>query len=228
MQRRPWVASAIALIALIALASPVAGVRLGFPGAGNDPVGTQSREASELMAKGFGAGVSGPLQVLAPLGGAQDASRLEALGAQIGKDRRVAAVSPVVRSADGRLGLMTVQSRTSPTSAASTDLLNAIRDEYVPRSGVRAQVGGWTAQTRDQSVATADRLPLLFIGVAGLSSLLLLVAFRSLLVPIKAAVLNLLSIFAAYGVVAAVAEGGAIGQLFGIDGEVRSRRSSRC
>ncbi|MBO9533851.1 MAG: MMPL family transporter [Solirubrobacteraceae bacterium] len=220
VQRRPWVASIAALVVLVAIASPVAGVRLGFPGAQNDPVGTQSREASELMTEGFGAGVGGPLQVLAPIGGADGKAKLEALGARIAKDPRVALVSPVTPSQDGELGLMTVQSRTSPTSAKSTDLLNAVRDEYVPGSGVAAKVGGWTAQTRDQSVATADRLPLLFLGVAGLSSLLLLVAFRSILIPIKAAVLNLLSIFAAYGVVAAVAEGGAFGQLFGINGEV--------
>jgi putative drug exporter of the RND superfamily len=220
VQRHPLAASATALVLLAALTAPLAGVRLGFPGQLNDPVGSQSRAAAELMTEGFGAGVASPLQVLARIDGAGGKQRLQALGARIARDRRVALVSPVAASKDGRLGLISVQSRTAGTSELSTDLLLAIRDDYVPASGTAARVGGWTAQTRDQSVATADRLPLLFLGVAGLSSLLLLVAFRSILVPIKAAVLNLLSIFAAYGVVAAVAEGGAIGQLVGIDGEV--------
>jgi RND superfamily putative drug exporter len=220
VQRRPIVASLVALAVLIGLTAPVAGVRLGFPGQGNDPVGTQAREAFELMADGFGPGVGAPLQLVARIDGPQGAARLQALGREIAADRRVAVVSPVQRSANGRLGLLSVQSRTAATSKESSDLLGTIRDDLVPTSGTGAKVGGWTAETRDQSVATADRLPLLFLGVAGLSSLLLLMAFRSVLVPIKAAALNLLSIFAAYGVVAAVAEGGTLGQLVGISGEV--------
>ena len=220
VQRRPLVASAVALLLLAGLTAPLAGVRLGFPGAANDPVGTQSRQANELMTEGFGPGAAAPLQVIARIDGAQDKTKLQALGRRIAQDRRVAFVSPIIPSGDGRLGLMNVQSKTAGTDAASADLLGTIRDDLVPHSGTAAKVGGWTAQTRDQSSATANRLPLLFLGVAGLSSLLLLVAFRSWLVPLKAAVLNLLSIFAAYGVVAAVAEGGTVGQLFGINGEV--------
>lgn len=220
VQRRPIVASLLAIAMLVGLTAPVAGVRLGFPGAGNDPVGTQSREAFELMAEGFGPGVGAPLQLVARIDGPQGVAPLQALGATIADDSRVAVVSPVQRSADGRLGLLSVQSRTAATSSESSALLGTIRDDLVPASGTGAKVGGWTAETRDQSAATADRLPLLFLGVAGLSSLLLLMAFRSVLVPLKAAALNLLSIFAAYGVVAAVAEGGTLGELVGISGEV--------
>lgn len=220
VQRRPIVSSLVAVALLLALTAPVAGVRLGFPGQGNDPVGTQSREAFELMTEGFGPGVGGPLQVVAPIRGPEDEAKLRTLATSIAADPRVAGVSPAQRSADGRLALLSVQSTTAATSPQSADLLDRVRDDLVPAAGIDAKVGGWTAETADQSRATADRLPLLFLGVAGLSSLLLLIAFRSWLVPIKAAVLNLLSIFAAYGVVAAVAEGGAIGQLVGIDGEV--------
>ncbi len=220
VQRRPIVASVLAIGVLAALTAPVAGVRLGFPGQGNDPVGTQAREAFELMAEGFGPGVGAPLQVVARIDGPQGAAKLQALGERIAADARVAVVSPVQRSTDGKLGLLSVQSKTAGTSPESDRLLQTIRNELVPASGTSAKVGGWTAETRDQSTATADRLPLLFLGVAGLSSLLLLMAFRSVLVPLKAAALNLLSIFAAYGVVAAVAEGGTIGQLVGISGEV--------
>lgn len=220
VQRRPIVASLLAIAMLVGLTAPVAGVRLGFPGAGNDPVGTQSREAFELMAEGFGPGVGAPLQLVARIDGPQGVAPLQALGATIADDSRVAVVSPVQRSTDGRLGLLSVQSRTAATSSESSALLGTIRDDLVPASGTGAKVGGWTAETRDQSAATADRLPLLFLGVAGLSSLLLLMAFRSVLVPLKAAALNLLSIFAAYGVVAAVAEGGTLGELVGISGEV--------
>ncbi|MFT4034460.1 MAG: MMPL family transporter [Patulibacter sp.] len=220
VQRHPLAASAVGLAVLVALAAPVTGVRLGFPGHANDPVGTQSRAASELMTAGFGAGVSGPLHLIARINSPGAVQRVQRLSQRIAADRRVTSVTPIIRSGDGRLGLVQVQSRTSPMSSASTDLLMTIRNEYVPRSGTNATVGGWTAMTRDQAAATANRLPLLFLGVAGLSSLLLLVAFRSLLVPLKAAVMNLLSIFAAYGVVAIVAEGGTIGGLAGIDGEV--------
>jgi RND superfamily putative drug exporter len=220
VQRRPLLASLVALVALAVLTFPVSGVRLGFPGAGDDPVGTQSRDAFELMTEGFGPGVGTPMQVVARIDGAGGSAKLEALGRAIAHDRRVVAVAPLQRSADGRLGLLNVQSTAPSMSEESAALLETVRHTLVPASGVDAKVGGWTAENHDQSKVTADHLPLLFLGVAGLSSLLLLVAFRSILVPVKAAILNLLSIFAAYGVVAAVAEGGTLGRLVGISGDV--------
>ncbi|UUY06370.1 MMPL family transporter [Svornostia abyssi] len=112
---------------------------------------------------------------------------------------------------------MTVQPASSPQSAATEDLVAEIRDSAVGASGLDAHVGGFTASTVDQSETTAARLPLFIGGVVVLSSLLLLVAFRSVLIPVKAAAMNLLSVGAAYGVVSLVADGGALGQLVGID-----------
>ncbi len=220
VQRRPVIAALLGLALLVGLTLPITGVRLGYPGAVNDPAGTSSRQAAELMREGFGAGAATPLQVVAPVSGQDDLSRLTRLGQAVASDDRVASVAPVQPSADGRSALLAVQSVASASSATSSALLSRIRDEFVPASGLEAKVGGWTAQTVDQSKATAQRLPVMFLGVALLSGLLLMMAFRSWLVPLKAGVLNLLSIFAAYGVVAAVAEGGAVGQLLGFDSEV--------
>ena len=129
----------------------------------------------------------------------------------------VAAVNGPVASADGRASMLSVVPATSPQDRATEDLVDRLRDQVVPRAGVDAQVGGATAALVDQSEATASRLPLFIGGVVGLSFLLLLVAFRSIVVSIKAAVMNLLSIGAAYGMVAYLAEGGWAGQLVGID-----------
>ncbi len=143
VQRRPIVASLMAIAMLVGLTAPVAGVRLGFPGAGNDPVGTQSREAFELMAEGFGPGVGAPLQLVARIDGPQGVAPLQALGATIADDSRVAVVSPVQRSTDGRLGLLSVQSRTAATSSESSALLGTIRDDLVPpRVPARRSAGG--------------------------------------------------------------------------------------
>ncbi len=101
VQRHPLRASLTALALLAVLIAPLGGVRLGFPGAANDPVGTQSREANTLMTEGFGAGVAGPLQLVARIDGPQGAAPFRALGARIARDARVAAVSPIVPSRDG-------------------------------------------------------------------------------------------------------------------------------
>ncbi|MBJ7470991.1 MAG: MMPL family transporter [Solirubrobacteraceae bacterium] len=220
VQRRPWLSLVAGLAIVVLLTAPLAGMRLGFPGAANEAPDRQARQSHEMLTTAFGAGVATPLQVVAPIGAEGAEARLAELGRTIERDGRVAAVTGPIASADGKVALLNVQSRTGAEEPASEDLLATLRDDLIPASGVAAKVGGQTAQTHDQSSATANRLPLLFAAVAGLSALLLLAAFRSVLIPIKAAVMNLLSIAAAYGVVALIAEGGAVGQLVGIDGEV--------
>jgi putative drug exporter of the RND superfamily len=212
VQRRPWTAAIAGVLVLVALASPVAGLRLAYPDQGNDPQGTTTRAAYELVERGFGPGAAGPL-VLAAEVTPETRAGVEALPARLASVPGVAAVSPPVFNRAGDAAVLTVTPTTSPQDTRTETLVKTLRDS-VP-DGVH--VGGPTATAIDQSDATAARLPLFIGTVVGLSLILLLVAFRSLAVALKAGVLNLLSVATAYGVVALVAEGGWAGQLVGID-----------
>jgi putative drug exporter of the RND superfamily len=215
VQRRPVLAAVLATAVLLALALPTTGLRLGFPDAGNDRAGTTTREAYDLIARGFGPGANGPLLVVAET---RDRGAVERMAAEIRREPDVAAVSPAQTNAAGDAAVLTVTPRTAPQDAATEDLVHALRDGPVAASGLRdVHVGGVTAATVDQSETTANRLPLFIGGVVGLSFLLLLSAFRAPLVAVKAGLMNLLSIGAAYGVVALLADGGWAGQLVGID-----------
>jgi len=219
MQRRPLVAAVAGVIVLLVLASPFTGLRLGFPERGNDAADTTTRQAYDLVSQGFGPGANGPLLLAAetPAQGERDA--MTRLAGELRDDPGVATVNEPVASEDGGATMLTVIPRTSPQDAATEDLINHLRDDVLPRAGADVQLGGATAAFMDQSEATAERLPLFIGGVIGLSFLLLLVSFRSLVVSVKAAVMTLLSIAAAYGMVALLAEGGWAGQLIGIDTE---------
>ena len=218
VQRRPWTAAIAGAAVLLALAAPVSGLRLGFPDRGNDAPDTTTRQAYDLVAQGFGSGANGPLLLVADTaGGGED--RVTALAADLRREPGVAAVAEPVVSPRGDAALLSVTPRTSPQDPATEQLISHLREDVLPRAGVPVSVGGATAAFMDQSQTTADRLPLFIGGVVGLSFLLLLVAFRSLVVAVKAGVMNLLSIGAAYGVVAILAEGGWAGQLIGIDTE---------
>ncbi|MEN0012009.1 MAG: MMPL family transporter, partial [Solirubrobacteraceae bacterium] len=220
VQRHPWPATIVGTLLIIVIASPVAGVRLGFPGQANDPIGTQSRDANTLITRGFGPGAGTPIFITASLQSPLELPKVQSLRRAIARDPGVVSVSRAIPSADRSTVMLQVQGDAAADAKATDQLLMRIRDRYVPDSELYAQAGGWTAETHDQGKATADRLPLLFLGVAGLSALLLLAAFRSVFVPLKAALMNLFSIAAAYGVVSLVAEGGTVGQLVGIHGEV--------
>ena len=210
VQRRPWVALTAGVLVLLALASPVTGLQIGYPDQGNDAADTTTRQAYDLVVRGFGPGANGPLVLAAETG---DRAALERLPADLAAVPGVAAVSPVSYNRAGDAAVLTVTPATSPQAAATESLVERLRERVPP--GVH--VGGATASTLDQSDATASRLPLFIGTVVGLSMLLLLVAFRSLAVALKAAVLNLLSVATAYGIVALVADGGWAGQLVGID-----------
>jgi len=216
VQRRPWVALAAGVAVLVALASPVTGLQIAYPDQGNDPAGTTTREAYELVTRGFGPGASGPLVLAAEVGPGERAA-VERLPATLAAVAGVAGVSEPAFNAAGDAAVLTVTPATSPQDPATERLVDRLREGVLARAGVDVSVGGATAQAIDQSEASAARLPL-FIGVVvGLSLVLLLVAFRSLAVAVKAGVMNLLSVATAYGVVALVAEGGWAGQLVGID-----------
>jgi RND superfamily putative drug exporter len=210
VQRRPWTALGAGLVLLGLLALPFLGVRYGFPDAGNDRAGTTTRQAYDTLAEGFGPGANGPLLLVSE----DDGGSLAQLRARIAATPGVAAVSAPQASPAGNAALMTVLPTTSPQSVDTERLVGTLRS-VVAGSGVH--VGGVTAAAVDTNEDMASRLPLLIGGVVGLSFLLLLTVFRSVTVAVKAAVLNLLSLAAAYGVVALVLQGGWAGRLIGID-----------
>jgi RND superfamily putative drug exporter len=221
VQRQPWLVGAAGVAILAVLAVPVLSVRFGFPDAGNNRAGTTSRQAYDLLSQGFGPGANGPLLLAAELDRPGDTAALADLRGRLEHTPGVAVASPPQLNPARDTAVLTVVPTTSPQSPATEDLVRTLRDRVVPAAtagtGTRVYVGGATAAAIDSTADTTKRLPLLIGGVIALSFLLLLTAFRSLAIPIKAAVLNLLSIGAAYGVVALVLQGGWAGRLFGID-----------
>jgi RND superfamily putative drug exporter len=224
VQRRPWTAAIVATAILLALAAPALGMRLGFPDAGNDKPGTMTRQAYDLISEGFGPGANGPLVIAAELPSPQARSEVNGLVTQLREDPGVAYVAAPRFNSAGTASIITVIPTTSPQDAATTDLVDHLRHTVIPDalegSGVVTKLGGVTPALEDQSEYITGRMPLFIIGVVGLSFLLLLFAFHSPLISLKAAVMNLLSVSAAYGVMTLVAQGGAVGELIGIDHEV--------
>jgi putative drug exporter of the RND superfamily len=224
VQRRPWTAAIVATAILLALAAPALGMRLGFPDAGNDKPGTMTRQAYDLISEGFGPGANGPLVIAAELPDPGARSAVDGLTTKLREDPGVAYVAAPRFNSSGTGAIVTVIPTTSPQDAGTTDLVDHLRHTVIPDalagSGVTTMLGGVTPALEDQSEFITGRMPLFIIGVVGLSFLLLLFAFHSPLISLKAAVMNLLSVSAAYGVMTLVAEGGAVGELIGIDHEV--------
>jgi putative drug exporter of the RND superfamily len=224
VQRRPWTATIVATAILLALAAPALGMRLGFPDAGNDRPGTMTREAYDLQTEGFGAGSNGPLVIAAELPDRSAAGDINALADQLRDEEGVAFVADPVINGSGNAALLTVIPTTSPQDEATQDLVKELRGTVIPEAlagtGIDVEVGGVTAALEDQSTYIVNRIPWFIAAVVGLSFLLLLIAFHSPLISLKAGVMNLLSVCAAYGVMTLVAQGGAVGELIGIDHEV--------
>jgi putative drug exporter of the RND superfamily len=224
VQRRPWLAAIAATAVLLALAAPALGMRLGFPDAGNDPPDTMTRQAYDLQTEGFGPGTNGPLVIAAELPDQAAQQDIDAMATRLRDEDGVAFVADPQINGSGTAAILTVIPEGSPQDQETEDLVNRLRDDIVPDAvagtGINAEIGGVTAALEDQSEYMKDRLPVFIAGVVGLSFLLLLVAFHSPLISLKAGVMNLLSVSAAYGVMTLVAKGGAVGELIGIDHEV--------
>jgi RND superfamily putative drug exporter len=223
VHRHRVVAALAGVAILLALASPFLGVRYGFPDAGNNRAETSTRHAYDMQAAAFGPGANGPLVLTAELSRPGDAATLDGLRAALAAAPGVAMVTPAQLNPAGDTAVLTVLPATGPQDAKTEDLVHRLRDETIPAatqdSGTTVRVGGVTAASIDSTENIARRLPLLIAGVVLLSMLLLLASFRSVAVAVKAAVMNLLSVAAAYGVVAYVLQGGWAGQLIGIDTE---------
>jgi RND superfamily putative drug exporter len=225
MQRRPLVAGLAALVVLLVLAAPATDMRFGMPDAGNGPEELTSRQAYDLMSEGFGPGANGPFLVAVDLAGAADqgaaTAAVDRMAGDLAATPGVAAVLPPVVNGAGDAAVVTVVPTTGPQDEATEDLVHTLRDDVLPASvggtGVAASVGGTTAAFIDDSEQTASRLPLFIGGVVLLSFVLLMSVFRSLAVAVKAAIMNILSIGAAYGVMTLAGNGGWFGELVGID-----------
>jgi RND superfamily putative drug exporter len=223
VQRRPGVFAAAALVLLLIVASPITGMRLGSGDAGNDSPSKTTRQAYDLLSEGFGPGFNGPLLVAAEIDGAGGRAQLARLRAALADAKGVAAVSAPTLNARGDAATLSVIPTSKPQDAATKDLLADLRDDVVPavtRAGpglAAVSIGGATASTVDFGDVLAGKLPLFIAVVIGLSVLLLAVVFRSLLVPAKAAVLNLLSIGAALGVITFIFQDGHLASLIGVE-----------
>jgi putative drug exporter of the RND superfamily len=224
VQRRPWTAIALGTALLLALTLPALGLRLGFPDAGNDRPGQSTRAAYDMVAQGFGEGANGPLTVAAELPGPEARDELGSAAREIRTLPDVASVSTPQLNRDGDAALLVVTPRSSPQDEATETLVTDLRERVLPAelgsAGIPSYVGGTTALAVDQGDYVANRLPLFVGAVVVLSLLLLIAAFRAPLIAAKAGVMNLLSVGAAFGVIALFAQGGFFGELIGIDQEV--------
>ncbi|MCW2992920.1 MAG: family transporter, partial [Conexibacter sp.] len=210
LERRPIVAAVLATIAMLILAAPFLSMRLGSSDSGSDPGSTTTRKAYDLLAKGFGPGFNGPLQLVAQAPSATQQAAFKRVVAAVAKtDGVVATTKPVIVGKD--IALAQVFPKGSPQDKSTDDLVHKLRDDVVPaaeRNQIDTLVGGSTAIGIDFSKVLSQKLPL-FIGIVVLLSFLLLMAvFRSIVIPLMAAIMNLLSVAAAFGVVVAVFQHG--------------------
>ncbi|MGH9185416.1 MAG: MMPL family transporter [Acidimicrobiales bacterium] len=222
IQRRPWPPLVIGTIVLIALALPILSLRLGFGDASNRPEDDSTRQAYELLADGFGKGFNGPMLLVSELpGGESDLGTLEALSARLNETEGVAFASDPIPNENGDAAILQLFPTTGPQDKVTDETVRRIRDDVVPEvtagTSLDVKVGGYNPSLLDFSDYIGERLPWFIGTVLVLSFLLLMAVFRSLLVPLKAVIMNLLSIGAAYGVLVAVFQWGWGAGLIGVD-----------
>ncbi|MFJ5731554.1 MMPL family transporter [Streptomyces paradoxus] len=214
ISHRPWRYLLAASAVLLALAVPALRMETGFPDAGDDATTTTHRRAYDLLAEGFGPGFNAPLLIVADLRSpGVNADGIPELSRRLAADPGIASVGEPQISAAGDTVVLPALPTTAPADAATSDTLERVRDT-VPDN---VAVSGLTAMTDDLTRQLADTLPLFVGAIILVSFLLLMLVFRSLVVPLKAAVMNLLSIAGAYGVVVAVFQWGWLGGLFNLD-----------
>ena len=215
IQHRPGWSAAVAVGFLLLLTIPLFSIRLGFGDAGNYPEDQTVRRAYDMLAEGFGPGTNGPLFITVQGDTASDPEALGAFVETLNATDNVAfsLANPITDD----LALVIVYPESAPQDEATSTLVNDLRDDVIPDSGVQALVGGFTAGSTDFAAYLAGRMPWLIGVVLLLSFLLLMAVFRSVLVPLKAVVMNLLSIGAAYGILVAIFQWGWGRDLIGVD-----------
>jgi putative drug exporter of the RND superfamily len=221
VRARPVPLALASLAVMAALLVPAFALRLDISDAGNDPANLSSHHAFALLARGFGPGFNGPLTLVAELPGRDSTAGLAAVRAAALATPGVAAVTQQQVSPTGALAVMQVFPRSAPQAAATTDLVNRLRHQVLPplerRTGMPVLVAGLTAGSIDFSQVLSRKLPLFIAVVVLLSALLLFVIFRSLVIPVQAALMNLLSIGGAIGATVAVFQWGWLGGLLGVE-----------
>ncbi|RFU88201.1 MMPL family transporter [Streptomyces triticagri] len=222
VERRPKLLAAVALIVMATLALPTLSLRLGTSDQGNNPQSSTSRQAYDLLAEGFGPGSNGPLTLVGGVNRAEDRAAFDRLPAVLEGTAGVAEVTPVTYDESGRIGRVTVVPETSPQSERTSDLVDRLRTEVLPAAergtALEVHVGGITAGNDDFASVIVGKLPL-FVGIViGFGCLLLLLAFRSVGIPLKAAAMNVAAVAASFGVVVAVFQWGWGSGLLGLGG----------
>ena len=219
---RPWRSALAALAVLVVLALPIFQLQLGQNDISALPKSTTARQAYDGLTQGFGPGVNGPLLVASEFESAKEAREvLPRLEKAIGGASDVAQTSEPTLDEAGTAAVFTVISDSAPWADSTVDLVEDLRETTIPKAlkgtSASSYVGGQTAGYIDLATQIGDKLPLMIAIVVGLSFVVLLLAFRSLLVPLKAAAMNLLSVAAAYGIVTAVFQLGWGASLIGLD-----------
>jgi len=221
VQARPWPLAIASLVVIGVLLSPVFSLRLDSSDAGNDPSGTNSRQAFDLLAQGFGPGFNGPLLIVAELPAPFNERGLPAIRAAVSATPDVRALTPVRLSPSGRVAVMEAYPGSAPQAAQTSTLVNRLRHDVLPsierRTATPVLIGGFTAGSIDFSTVLGRKIPIFIAIVVVLSALLLLVMFRSLIIALQAAIMNLLSIGGALGVTVAVFQWGWLGSLLGVE-----------
>ncbi|PZR83153.1 MAG: hypothetical protein DLM65_02535, partial [Candidatus Aeolococcus gillhamiae] len=221
VQHRPWFAFGGGALVLLVITLPLLSLRFGFPDEGNNLKSETSRQAYDQLTKGFGAGFNGPLLLVVDQKGASDpAGALAAVTSAARATPGVAFVAPPLPNPTGDTAIVNVFPKNKPQDKATAALVHRLRDSVLPAavgsSGAKVLVGGFTAISIDQSDYISRRLPIFIGSVVLLSFVLLTTVFRSPLVALKAGVMNLLSIAAAYGVMSFAVQGTWLGRLFNI------------
>ena len=214
VQRHPVLATALSAAFILILAAPALAMKLSMPDESAQARGTMGYASYAAMAQGFGPGFDAPLIVAAKVTPG-DGARLDALRGAIEATPGVAAVTPPVISRDGQAAVLVAYPATGEQDAATDALVNRLEDRVLPRSGLTAYLTGPNAANVAFANLIGERLPWLIGVVVALSMVLLLVVFRSVVIAVKAALMNLLSVCAAYGVLTAVTQWGWLGHVFG-------------
>ncbi|MEV0452612.1 MMPL family transporter [Streptomyces sp. NPDC050600] len=220
VERHPKLLGAVAAVVMLVLALPTFSLHLGTSDQGNNPATATTRQAYDLLADGFGPGVNGPLTLVASLDGADAKVAMNELPATLAHTKGVASVSPVTYNSGGDTAVLTVVPDSSPQSKATSELVDRLRDDVLPAAAdgtsLQVHVGGVTASYDDFAEIIVGKLPL-FVGVViTLGCVLLLLAFRSIGIPLKAAAMNVAAVASAFGIVVAIFQWGWGSELLGL------------
>ncbi|UUY50044.1 MMPL family transporter [Streptomyces yangpuensis] len=212
VERHPKLLGAVATAVMVVLALPTLSLHLGTSDQGNNPAGSTTRQAYDLLADGFGPGANGPLAVVARLDGAGDRLAVDRLEQALRTTPGVASTGPAVFNRSGDTAVLTVVPDSAPQSRATSHLVDTLRQDVIPRAGqgspMEVHVGGVTAAYDDFAEVIIGKLPL-FVGVViALGCVLLLLAFRSIGIPLKAAAMNVAAVASSFGVVVAIFQWG--------------------